>query len=95
MLEKDIEKYLVAQVKKHHGIAYKFTSPARRGVPDRLVVFPWRVYFVEVKREGGVVSELQKFEQARLRDLNQDVMTVWNKTDVDVFIQLALEDKND
>jgi hypothetical protein len=38
MLEKDIEAHLVARVKAKGGIAYKFTSPQRRSVPDRLVL---------------------------------------------------------
>jgi len=38
MLEKQIEAYLVERVKEAGGIAYKFTSPQRRSVPDRLVL---------------------------------------------------------
>lgn len=38
MLEKHIEAHLVKRVKEHGGIAYKFTSPQRRSVPDRLVL---------------------------------------------------------
>ena len=33
MLEKDIESYLVKIVRANGGEAYKFSSPARRGVP--------------------------------------------------------------
>ena len=95
MLEKDIEKYLREQVKKMGGIAYKFTSPATRGVPDRLVVFYKEVYFVEVKREGGVVRKLQEQKQEELRALGQKVYIVWSKTDVDAFLELVKEDLND
>lgn len=95
MLEKDIEKYLREQVKKMGGIAYKFVSPATRGVPDRLVVFYKNVYFVEVKREGGIVSKLQEQKQNELRALGQKVYVVWNKTDVDAFLELVKEDLND
>jgi hypothetical protein len=38
VLEKQIEAYLVKRVKEAGGIAYKFTSPQRRSVPDRLVL---------------------------------------------------------
>lgn len=38
MLEKVIEAHLVKRVKEQGGIAYKFTSPQRRSVPDRLVL---------------------------------------------------------
>jgi len=40
MLERVIEAYLVQKVKELGGIAYKFTSPQRRSVPDRLCLFP-------------------------------------------------------
>lgn len=50
MLERDIEKKFVAKVKRMGGEAVKFTSPASRGWPDRLVVLPGgRVTFVELK----------------------------------------------
>lgn len=38
MLERDIEKHLVTKVKAAGGVAYKFTSPQRRSVPDRIVL---------------------------------------------------------
>lgn len=38
MLECVVEKHLITKVKELGGIAYKFTSPQRRSVPDRLVL---------------------------------------------------------
>ena len=40
MLEKDIEKILVNEVKKLGGRAYKWVSPGNDGVPDRIVILP-------------------------------------------------------
>lgn len=41
MLEKKIEERLRTRVEKVlGGIAFKFTSPNRRSVPDRLVLLP-------------------------------------------------------
>lgn len=72
-----IEKRLVAAVKSAGGVAYKFTSPARSGVPDRIVILPGgRVTFVEVKSPGGCISEIQKVEIARLRSLGCRVVVV-------------------
>ena len=46
--ESIIEKHLVAEVKKAGGRAYKFVSPGRRSVPDRIVLLPGgRLVFVE------------------------------------------------
>ena len=49
------------RVKALGGVAYKFTSPAHRGVADRIVCLPdGQTWFVEVKTEGGRLSALQK-----------------------------------
>lgn len=72
MLERDIEKYLVAEVRKRGGEAYKFTSPAMRGVADRLVVMPnGVVWFVELKRPGGKRTPLQERFALRMQELGQ------------------------
>lgn len=66
MLEKDIEKKLAKAVSDQGGIAYKFTSPGRRGVPDRLIVFNDKIAFVELKTSTGRLSALQVYELDRL-----------------------------
>lgn len=77
MVEKEIEKILVAEVKKLGGRAYKWTSPGNDGVPDRIVVLPGeRPYFVELKSEKGRLSALQKIQIDRLLDLKQQVFVV-------------------
>lgn len=48
-LEKDIEKYLVKNIKTLGGLCLKFTSPGTRGVPDRIVLYQGRTFFVELK----------------------------------------------
>jgi hypothetical protein len=85
-LEKDIETYLVKRVKALGGHAYKFVSPSNRGVADRLVVLPGVVWFVEVKAEGGHLSPLQTLFIEQMKRLDQNVIVVWNKEDVDAFI---------
>lgn len=82
-LERTIEAALVRSVEKMGGQAYKFTSPARRGVPDRIVVLPGgRVMFVEVKSSRGVLSALQEIEISRLRDLGVRVEVVRSAAEV-------------
>ncbi|MBG6243514.1 MAG: VRR-NUC domain-containing protein [Candidatus Symbiopectobacterium sp. Dall1.0] len=78
--ESTIEKHLIAEVKKAGGIAYKFVSPGRRGVPDRLVVLPGgRVLFVECKAPGQKARPAQQREHARLRALGFTVVVVDSK----------------
>jgi len=82
--EAKAENALVRAVLRLGGIAYKFTSPGRRGVPDRLVVLPGgRVIFVEVKAPGGRLSKLQEIEIARLRTQGARVTVIWSASDVE------------
>jgi hypothetical protein len=49
-------------VKEHGGLFIKFVSPSTRGVPDRIVITPsGRIYFVELKKEGGRLSPIQRY----------------------------------
>ena len=78
MKEKDIEKILVAEVRKIGGRAYKWVSPGNDGVPDRIVFFPGgRLVFVELKTDTGRLTRLQRIQIKRLRDLGQPVYVVW------------------
>lgn len=89
MLEKDVEAKLVECVKAKRGMAYKFVSPARRNVPDRLILMPipeeYRelvaryVRFVECKRPGGKPTDGQVREHNRLRAMGFQVEIVDTK----------------
>ena len=87
MLERDIERYLVRRVKDLGGVAYKFTSPSRRGVPDRLCVFPDGIsVFIECKAPGKKPTVLQTHEIERLRNLGQQVFVVDSKESIDEIV---------
>lgn len=92
-LEKHIEAYFVRQVKeKLKGLAYKFTSPGRRSVPDRLVLLPMdRVFFVELKAPGKKPTEGQLREHGRLRALGFQVDIIDSKEGVDGWVQTTKE----
>lgn len=88
MTEKSIEDYLCRQVKKRGGIAYKFTSPSRRGVPDRMVVMPGNiVMFIELKATRQQPTKLQASEMKKLSDLGCWVNWADSKEKVDSFMQ--------
>lgn len=57
--EKDVEKRLIRKVKRWGGRTYKFTSPTAAGVPDRMVLLNNCVFFVEVKRSDGDLTQRQ------------------------------------
>ncbi|EIV4686601.1 VRR-NUC domain-containing protein [Salmonella enterica] len=75
-----IEKHLIAEVKKAGGIAYKFVSPGRRSVPDRIVLLPGgRLVFVECKAPGKPPRADQQREHERLRALGFAVVVLDSK----------------
>jgi len=86
-MEKQIEAYLVKRVKALGGMAYKFTSPAHRGVSDRIVCLPdGQTWFVELKTEGGRLSALQKVFAEDMAKMKQKYVCLWNKEQIDEWI---------
>ena len=84
MLEKAVEAYFKKVVEQLGGKSYKFTSPAHRGVADRVACLPnGETWFVEIKTEGGKLSELQKVFASDMQRLNQHYAGLWNKDDID------------
>lgn len=67
MLERKIEADCVKWAKANGWLSYKFTSPANRGVPDRMFLRNGVTVFVEFKRPGGKVSTLQNRQIEKLR----------------------------
>ena len=67
-LEKQIERNVCDYAHDAGMLVYKFTSPARAAVPDRLLVTPkGTVFFIEFKREGVKPTPQQVREHDRLR----------------------------
>ena len=91
MLEKQIEAKVCEYAKTKNVLVYKFTSPARAAVPDRMFVRPdGRIWFVEFKREGAKPTEAQKREHHRLRQHKVNVFVIDNveegKTMIDFMV---------
>ena len=87
MLEKQIEAYLVKRVKALGGVAYKFVSPAHRGVADRVVCLPdGQTWFIELKTAGGRLSALQQVFGKEMERMNQRYCVLWSKEQVDEWI---------
>lgn len=86
MLEKDVERYLAKRVKALGGLCWKWVSPGHSGVPDRIVVLPQgKVYFIELKRPGGVPTPLQRLTLAQLTALGCRATWLDSKEAVDAF----------
>lgn len=90
VLEEHVERYFVDRVEACGGMAEKFTSPGRRGVPDRIVTWAAhgfaRIHFVELKTIGGALDPAQKRDHARRKNLNCHVFVIWSRKQVDDYI---------
>lgn len=92
--EKDIESYLKRRVETDvGGLCLKVVTDVGKGMPDRLVLFPpdGRVVWVEMKRKGGRLSEMQKYQHNKLRKLGAQVEVLWSRDEVDEFIRKEAE----
>jgi hypothetical protein len=77
MLEKQIETKVCNYAKERGLLVYKFTSPNRMAVPDRMFIRPdGVVFFIEFKREGMTPTPAQDREHNRLRGHNVNVFVV-------------------
>ena len=79
MLEKQIEAKVCDYAKFKNVLAYKFTSPARAAVPDRMFIAPnGHVWFCEFKRAGQKPTTAQEREHLRLRNHKVNVFVIDN-----------------
>lgn len=87
MLEKEVEKYLVREVKKLGGISFKFISPGNAGVPDRIVILSTgKVVFVELKTDKGKLTKLQESQIRKISGLGAEVKVLYGIEGVKKFI---------
>jgi hypothetical protein len=88
MREKIVENHFVWAVERAGGKAYKFTSPGRKGVADRIACLPdGSTWFVELKTKGGRLSVLQKMFMSDMATLNQQYACLWTNEQIDEWIK--------
>ena len=86
MQESEIEKRLVREIRRLGGMAYKFVSPGNTGVPDRIVILPGVITFVELKTETGRLSPGQKRQIGKLQDLGMKVVVLHGMKELEEFL---------
>jgi hypothetical protein len=87
MKEKIVENHFVWAVERVGGKTYKFTSPGRKGVADRIACLPdGQTWFVELKTKGGRLSALQKLFADDMARLQQNYACLWTKEQVNEWI---------
>lgn len=67
MIEKMIERKICDYARSFGMIAYKFNSPARAAVPDRLFIYKGRFWFIEFKQKNKKPTAPQNREHDRLK----------------------------
>jgi hypothetical protein len=85
--EKRIESYFRRQCRLHGLLALKFVSPARNGVPDRMVITAVGTVFVELKRPGERPTRLQKAMHRKMRRFGAEVHVLDSVPVVDTFVR--------
>ncbi len=92
MLEKDIESKVCEYAKTKNVLVYKFTSPNRMAVPDRMLIRPdGYIWFVEFKREGAKPTPAQEREHHRLRQHKVSVFVIDNVEEGKLMIDLMVK----
>jgi len=77
MLEREIERQVCEYATKCGFLTYKFSSPSRIGVPDRMFLGPYqRAFWIEFKREGGQPTPAQTRECLKIRKCGFEVYLV-------------------
>jgi hypothetical protein len=88
MKEKIVENHFVWAVERIGGKTWKFTSPGRKGVADRIACLPdGSTWFVELKTKGGRLSALQKMFMSDMALLNQNYACLWTIEQVDEWLK--------
>ncbi|MCC2249096.1 VRR-NUC domain-containing protein [Virgibacillus sp. AGTR] len=88
MKESQLEKRLKDKIEQLGGLCFKWVSPGRRGVPDRICILPrGRTLFVEMKAPDGKLSPLQEKRIQELEKRKHEVYVLESKQQVDNFIK--------
>jgi hypothetical protein len=78
MTEAEIERRVVNHCRERGLITYKFTSPAQRGVPDRIIIAPNQVLLLELKQAGRKPTPLQLREIDRINTMSgPNLLATW------------------
>lgn len=78
MRERDVERHLVKRVKEMGGEVRKVKWLGRVGAPDRCVMLPGRLIWVELKAPGKKARMNQVLEHERMRAVGQRVLVIDN-----------------
>lgn len=88
--EHNIEQYLIKRCKQLHFFCAKFTSPGLDGVPDRIIITPKGVYFIELKRSKQKPRALQKAVMRKMEQSGANVFCCDSIEQVDQLLNTII-----
>lgn len=83
--ENSVEGRLKARVAELGGRAFKMLPWVQRGLPDRLVVIPGQVWFIETKAPGKTLKKHQVRMRALIEGLGLNWATLDTRAAVDFW----------
>lgn len=90
--ESSIEDKFKKACQRYGGVAMKFVSPGRNGVPDRLVQWPGGVTtYAELKKPGKDLDPDQVVQVKEMRDRGCLVHVIHNDIEIAMFISASLQ----
>ena len=88
MSEKKLEKRCTDVAKANDWWSRKFSSPANRGVPDRIFIKDGFVWFIEFKAPGKLTTKLQDHEMQLIRGHGGNTFCIDNVDDFKKLLRI-------
>jgi hypothetical protein len=85
--EKHVEAMLKAATEQCGGTAVKMALTGARGFPDRLLLLPGRVVFVEVKGTGGKPDPMQEVWKRKIEALGLEWYLLDHTDDINAILR--------
>jgi predicted Zn-ribbon and HTH transcriptional regulator len=85
--EKHVEAMLKAATERCGGTAVKMALTGARGFPDRLLLLPGRVVFVEVKGTGGKPDPMQEVWKRKIEALGLEWYLLDHTDDINAILR--------
>jgi hypothetical protein len=88
--EADLEKWCREQTTKAGGYLLKWVSPGNAGVPDRILLLPYAVVFLEFKTPKAPLEPLQEVWRTRILKMGHDHYVVRTREQFSAILNLML-----
>ena len=87
LTERNMEQAFIRRVNALGCVTHKFTSPAKRGVEDRINILPTGdIHLVELKTIQGKLSPLQKKNITTHRAQGAVSLCLWGRRDLEAYL---------